>query len=42
MSAADILGILGLLYVLTDIILGIILGRCVMPGLKCRICKGDK
>lgn len=29
----------GLLYVALDIVLGIALGRCVLPGLKCRSCK---
>lgn len=28
------------IYILLDTILGIVLKRCVMPGLKCRACRG--
>jgi hypothetical protein len=33
---------LALAYVLLDWVLGIVLGRCVLPGLKCRSCRGKK
>lgn len=29
----------GLAYCTIDFILAIALGRCVLPGLKCRVCK---
>ena len=29
----------GVAYVALDFVLGIALGRCVLPGLKCRCCK---
>ncbi len=30
---------IGLTYCLVDFILGIILRRCVLPGLRCRECR---
>ena len=30
---------MGLGYVAADIVFGMVLGRCVMPGLRCRACK---
>lgn len=34
----------GVAYVIADFVLGMVLGRCVMPGLKCKACllKGGK
>lgn len=32
----------GLVYVTADFILGIALGRCVLPGLACRTCRREK
>jgi hypothetical protein len=31
--------IAGVAYATLDFVLGILLGRCVLPGLKCRACR---
>ncbi len=28
-------------YCLADFVLGMLLGRCVVPGLKCKACRGS-
>jgi hypothetical protein len=33
---------LALAYVALDLVLGIVLGHCVLPGLKCRACRRGK
>lgn len=30
---------IGFAYCVADFVLGVALGRCVLPGLKCRACK---
>lgn len=32
----------GLVYVLVDLVSGLVLGRCVVPGLRCRACRLTK
>ena len=31
--------VIGLVYVVIDFVLGMVLGRCVLPGLKCKACR---
>ena len=31
--------VIGVAYCLLDFVLGILLGRCVLPGLRCKACK---
>jgi hypothetical protein len=38
----EILVLVGIMYVLLDFSLGIGLKRCVLPGLKCRVCRESK
>lgn len=38
----EILVFIGLTYCLADIILSVILRRCVLPGLRCRDCRGNR
>ncbi len=33
---------LALAYVVLDLVLGVVLGRCVLPGLKCGSCRENK
>jgi hypothetical protein len=30
----------GIAYIVLDFVLGMTLGRCVLPGLKCSACRG--
>ncbi len=35
----ELLVVVGCIYCITDFILGIALGRCVLPGLRCKACR---
>ncbi len=39
MEPMEAMIVAGAAYVLVDFVLGMLLGRCVMPGLRCRACR---
>ncbi len=39
MDKYAVLLVIGLAYVVIDAVLGLVLGRCVVPGLRCPACK---
>jgi len=39
MTSFEIFLVVGFTYVVADFLFGIFLGRCVLPGLKCKACR---
>ena len=39
MTVVEIALVAGIVYVILDFVLSLTLGRCVLPGLKCRVCR---
>lgn len=39
MTGFELFIVLGCAYVILDVVLGIALKRCVLPGLKCKVCR---